>query len=55
LLKVIDRNNEATQDVQQELNQDLKRLFRFGKEWLLEFQATISPLGLPSPTRKQRT
>ncbi|CAN0050088.1 unnamed protein product, partial [Heterosigma akashiwo] len=42
LLKVIDRNNEAAQDAQLELNQDLKRLFRFGKEWLLEFEATKS-------------
>ena len=31
-LKVIDRNNEAAQDAQLELNQDLERLFRFGKE-----------------------
>jgi len=42
LLKVIDRNNEAAQDAQLELNQDLERLFRFGKEWLLEFEATKS-------------
>ncbi len=42
LLKVIDRNNEAAQDAQLELNQDLERLFRFGKEWLLEFGATKS-------------
>ena len=40
LLKVIDRNNEAAQDEQQELNQDFKCLFRFGKEWLLEFKAS---------------
>ena len=42
LLKVIERNNEAAQDAQQELNQHLERLFRFGKEWLLEFEATKS-------------
>ena len=42
LLKVIDRNNEAAQDAHQELNQDLERIFRFGKEWLLEFEASKS-------------
>ena len=42
LLKVIDRNNGAAQDKQQELNQDLERLFRFGRGWLLEFEASKS-------------
>mmetsp|Transcript_52243 Transcript_52243/g.89879 ORF Transcript_52243/g.89879 Transcript_52243/m.89879 type:complete len:93 (+) Transcript_52243:127-405(+) len=51
-VKVIERNNEAAQDAQWELNQDHKRLLRFGKSKSLK---PVSPVGLPSPTRKRRT
>ncbi|CAM9365878.1 unnamed protein product, partial [Heterosigma akashiwo] len=42
LQKDVDREEGAAQRVAEELNDDLQRLYEFGKEWLLEFEPTKS-------------
>ncbi|CAM9923839.1 unnamed protein product [Heterosigma akashiwo] len=42
LQKDVDREEGAAQRAAEELNDDLQRLYEFGKEWLLEFEPTKS-------------
>jgi hypothetical protein len=42
LLQIIDRSKVAARNARRDLNEDLRSLFRFGKEWLLEFEPSKS-------------
>ena len=42
LQKDVDREEGEAQRAAEELNEDLQRLYEFGKEWLLEFEPTKS-------------